>query len=381
MRCHACGEEVPEGRFCTRCGAHQVPGRTGRGSRVGHFAANPDEHVGHPAIITSLFPHLGHGQVNEFRWALFAGVIVLLMLYLAGLITAALLAAAFLVPTLYVMYLYEVRVYRDAPLAVIGFTIGGGAILGVVVTLVVNRVVGPTYADVSPLGAGISLTPLLLTGVVVPLIQEVVKPLPALALHGRREFGETIDGLVFGVAAGLGFALAQTVVQFSQLLTALDVRTDPANWLFPLLTAALLLPLLHGSATGAITAALWRGRGRRSAALGAGAVVVAVLAHIAFVLGGQLILAGGSGQILVLLWQAMVVAALVIFVRYVLHVALLDEATALGFASTTCPNCRRDVTAAGFCPNCGMALIAVPTAVRDARQPVTDSVQPTKAGD
>ena len=372
MRCLACGHEVPEGVFCTLCGAQQrvVARAADRRRRAGRFAANPDEHVAQPGVMSALFPHLGHDQVNEFRWALIGGVIVLFMLYVVGLITAALIAAAFLVPVLYVLYLYEVRVYRDAPVPVFGFTLGAGAVLGVVVSVLANVVLGPALPAGSPLGTAVALGPLLLAGVVLPIVEEALKPLPALVLRRRPDFDETIDGLVFGVAAGLGFALAQTVVQFSQVLTSLDVRTDPANWLFPLLTAALLLPLMHGSATGAITAAVWRmGRGHRGP-LEVGAIIVAVVGHVAFTAGSMLLLAAGQGQSVVIVWQSLTVGALVIYVRYLLHGALLDEAASLGFARTVCPNCRREIQAAGFCPSCGLALTAVPGNVRRSREPL-----------
>lgn len=377
MRCHSCSEEVPEGVFCTRCGADQdaTGGPGDPGQRRGRFAAHPDEHVSHPGVMTALFPHLDHDKVNEFRWALIAGIGILLLLYAAGLITAALLVAAFLVPVLYVMYLYEVRVYRDAPATVLGFTIGGGIVLGVVVTVVLNALQGPLRLTVAaPLDTGLDVAPLLLTGVLIPVVQEVLKPLPALLLRRNSEFSETIDGLVFGVAAGLGFGLAQTIVQFSQVLTSLDVRTDPANWLFPLLSAALFLPLLHGSTTGAIVAAVWRFGRQHRGPLEIGAIVAAIVAHVAFILGSQLILAAGHGRPLVLVWQALVVGALIIYVRYLLHDALLDEAANLGFANTVCPNCHQRVTAAGFCPSCGMALSAVPDSVRRAREPLPEPI-------
>ena len=37
-----------------------------------------------------------------------------------------------------------------------------------------------------------------------------MKPLPAIFLPNRADFPETVDGLVFGVAAGLGFSLAES---------------------------------------------------------------------------------------------------------------------------------------------------------------------------
>ena len=369
MRCDTCGQEVPDGLFCTRCGAQQGMLSAGGKMRRGRYAASPNEPVAQPAVMTALFPHLGQDEVNEFRWAFLAGAAVIVVLYLAGFITAALLAAAFLVPILYVMYLYEVRVYRDTPLPVLGFTIGGGIVVGVLLTLLTSRLVSPFPAvQTTALGPVINVGALLLVGLLIPIVQEIVKPLPALLLRGRTEFAQTIDGLVFGVAAGLGFALAETIIEFSRVLTGLDVRVDPANWLFPLISIGVLLPLLHGSSTGAVTASIWRFRRNRWGRIEAAGIPVAIAAHVAFVIGTLLLTAWGFGPLIWLGWQAIVVGALLIYVRLLLHDALIDEAAEMGMAQTQCPNCHRNVVAAGFCPNCGMSLMAVPDSVRRARE-------------
>ena len=67
-----------------------------------------------------------------------------------------------------------------------------------------------------------------------------------------------------------------------------------------------------------------------------------------------------------------VVGALLIYVRYLLHHALLQEAAHMGFAETVCPNCHMHIVASGFCPNCGVALTASPGALKRARKPVSD---------
>jgi len=70
--------------------------------------------------------------------------------------------------------------------------------------------------------------------------------------------------------------------------------------------------------------------------------------------------------------QAVVVGALLIYIRYLLHFSLLEEAAHMGFAETVCPNCHMHIVASGFCPNCGMALSAAPTSVRRGRRPRTE---------
>jgi hypothetical protein len=376
LRCDHCANDVPDGVFCTRCGAHQgTTGELGRAKssakkRQHSYAAHPGEHVVQPSIFTTLFPHLGQQKIHEFRWAFFVGVAGIVLLYAVGLITAAILVAILLVPMLYLIYLYEAQVYRDEPATVLGFTIGGGLVLGLVVTLIERALTNP-YAGVgNPLAnASVDVASLLVVGLVMPVVQEVVKPLPALFLPNRADFPETVDGLVFGIAAGLGFSVAESFVVFSGALTGLPAHMSPGNWIYELATIAVFQPLLQGSATGIVVAAIWRYRRGRLGNRELGGVAMAVIAHVAFALGTQVLRDVAAAQLFVLLWQAVIVGAVLIYVRYLLHHALLEEAAHMGFAETLCPNCHRHIVASGFCPNCGMALTAAPTSVKRARKP------------
>jgi RsiW-degrading membrane proteinase PrsW (M82 family) len=358
--------------FCTRCGAHQ--GTTAEfgdpKTREHRYAAHPGEHVAQPSVFTTLFPHLGHHKIHEFRWAFTAGVAGILVLYLAGLITAAILVAAFLVPVLYLIYLYEAQVYRDEPALVLGFTIGGGIIIGIVVTVLSRIIYDPLLYTVNPFSnAGVSVGGLLIVGLLLPVVQEVLKPLPALFLPNRADFPETVDGLVFGVAAGLGFSLAEALIGFSSVLTSLPAHVAPGNWIYDLATLAIFSPLLQGSATGMIVATIWRYRRGRLAGREMGGVLMAVIAHIAFAAGTQVMKETAVNQLFILVWQAAIVGALLIYIRYLLHHALLEEAAHMGYAETVCPSCHMHIVASGFCPNCGMALTAAPNSIKRGRRP------------
>jgi RsiW-degrading membrane proteinase PrsW (M82 family) len=344
--------------FCTFCGAHQgtIGDLASRKSRTSHYAAHPGEHVAHPSFFTTLFPHLGHGKLHDFRIAFVFGAIVVGILVVAGFVTAAIIASAFLVPALYVLYIYEAQVYRDAPASVVGLTFGGGIVLGLLVTLVVRALTSglPAARAVTLGGVEINYSSLAALAILVPLVQEAVKVLPALALKNRLAFAETADGLVFGVASGLGFALAETLVNFGPVLTSTDARTDPSGWIFTMVSLAVLLPIMQGSTTGVIAVSIWRmGKGGLLVLAGP---LAALLAHAALVGGTQLIQAWGQSQLVWLAWQTLIVGALLIYIRYLLHHALLDEASHLGMVETRCPNCHRHVYAAGFCPSCGKAL-------------------------
>ena len=370
MRCDHCAHDVPDGVFCTRCGAHQ--GTTGEAgdpkTRVHRYAAHPGEHVAQPSIVTTLFPHLGQHKVHEFRWALIAGLAGVLVLYVTGLIAAAILVSAFLVPVLYLVYLYEAQVYRDEPATVLGFTIGAGFVVGLVLTLIVRIAYNPFASSVNPLAPQtVNVGLILLLGLLVPVIQEAAKAAPAVFLLKRDDYPETVDGLVFGVASGLGFAAAETLINFSTSLTYLG-HVAPGNWVYNLTTIAVLQPLMQASATGMVVATVWRQRLGKLGGREIGAVVMAVLAHVAFSAGTQILSSTAISPLFILFWQAAVDGALLVYVRYLLHHALLEEAAHMGFAETVCPNCHMHIVASGFCPNCGMALTAAPSQVKRSRR-------------
>lgn len=376
MVCEHCHRQSAPALFCTFCGTRQgAGGQPVAGRRADRFAAHPNEGVLHASVVTTLFPHLGHPKVSEFRWALLLGGAVLVLLYALGLIAAAILAGAVFVPVVYLVYLYEARVYRDAPVRVVGLTLGAGAILGVVVTLVGDALAGGAAAAISltPLGVSIDTASVVLFLVLLPVISEILKPLPALLLRGDSDFPETVDGLVFGIAAGLGFAAAQTILHFSRVITSGEIQSTPGAWIYPILTLAVLAPLLQGSATGLITAALWK---RRSGALGRlalASIIAAVVGHVAFDLGSGLLDSLGPSPLLTLGWQTLIVGGLLVAVRILLHRALLEEAGDLGISASVCPNCDSHVMTASFCPVCGMAMRAtprdVPTKPRRSNRP------------
>ncbi len=384
--CEHCGRETPDQAFCVWCGAHRTEGAAGLHSTEGSpglparthaYAVHPGEHVAQPSPITTLFPHLPSHRVHEFRWSLLGGLAVVGVLVATGLIVAAILAAAVLVPVLYLVYLYEAQVYRDEPAQVLGLTIGAGVILGVVVTIIADHLT--TSSALLQIHESIGL--LLGTTVLLPCVQEVLKPLPVLALRRVAAFSETIDGLVFGVACGLGFTAAQTIVDFSKVLAAQPVHASSANWIFPVIGIAVLNPLLQASCTGMIAASLWRlGRGKRPA-IAAIAIPFALVAHVAFSLVSQILSNHTVNPAIVIGWQILVLVAVMIFIRYLVHHSLLEEAEDFGFREVVCPNCRRHVATSAFCPDCGAAVSAGPRHTERAPAPSAEPLVDATGGD
>ena len=176
------------------------------------------------------------------------------------------------------------------------------------------------------------------------------------------QFRDTIDGLVFGVTAGVGFACAEGLVGYWSLFSYPPSGTDAATWIFPITSLALLVPLLHGSTSGAITATLWRpsrtGTGRWVSLFGVPVVVVAV--------GGVLCRrpdpdrprcgAADRPASTRRLWHS----SSILYIRHLVHHSLMEEGQDQAYRPIVCPHCHHHVMAAGFCPSCGVALSASP---------------------
>ncbi|HET9060424.1 MAG TPA: PrsW family glutamic-type intramembrane protease [Acidimicrobiales bacterium] len=369
--CPKCGRDTPDEPFCTWCGAQQAGGGVaGRGPRRREFAASAGEHVNQPAVVTTLLPHLPRHRAHEFRWALAGGVGAVAALLGGGLVVAAILAAAVLVPALYLVYLYEAQVYRDEPARVLGMTMAAGAVIGVAVSIVFRVVEPSTPTTASTFGYVLAST------VLLPVVQEVLKPLPMLGLRRSAKFSETIDGLTFGVAAGLGFAIAETIVNYSSVIATEPVRAGTGDWFGIVIPITILTPLMQGSCTGILAAVLWR-PGRLRAPLFAVGIPVAFAAHIVFRLGSYLLFDAGANGYVVIFFEAAIDAALLVYIRHVVHYALMEEAGDFGFQVVSCPHCRHEVGAAGFCPLCGGAISAGPRSAL----PATSTLAASAAGE
>ena len=354
VQCPHCEMNVPAGEFCGHCGAHLT---TASVTRRHAFAAVPSESVAHLSIITTLLPHLPHRQGGAFRWALIAGITLVAVTAALRLFAPATAAAAILLPALYLLYLYEVEVYEDEPWLLVGATMVAGGLLGYVFTAWTGGVLSRLNLT------GDRSTAFLLAGLVIPVVaQALMLAGPLFLFLFRSRFREPLDGLTFGAASALGFTFAATLVNFWPLISGPLVGSDrPLEWALPLLRAAILSPLVNASATAIITASIWLQRYDRERPKGAWQASVPATLVVAF--GSQILLGALSfvvpeGLIEVAIW-ALGSAALLLFMRLVIHQALLAEGSEHEIGpDAACPECHRIVPTMLFCPACGVARTA-----------------------
>src|SRR5438094_6996365 len=149
--------------------------------------------------------HRWLGFVRSAWFRLFLGGLALLLLVVGALartgdpiyVPTVLLLGAFLVPVTLVAYLYEREPVGDVPLATVAVCFLWGGALGTVIAGLLE------YRTLHALG------PLALLG--VGLIEESAKLVVPLGLYLRGRYRSEADGLLFGVAAGMGFAALETM--------------------------------------------------------------------------------------------------------------------------------------------------------------------------
>jgi RNA polymerase subunit RPABC4/transcription elongation factor Spt4 len=371
-RCPHCGELVPVGAFCGHCGAALTEAEGGP-RRLHAFAAAPHEHVLRPALISTLFPHLPRRHAHTFQLVLAAGVFLIILLAAVRLLAPATIAAAIVLPVVYLLYLYEVEVYEHEPALVLLVTVVAGTALGIGYTLITGALITPSFT-------GTQQGPLV-SGVLLPVIAQLLMVATPLLLLSRSHFDETLDGLTFGVATGLGFTMATVIAGQWHVITAPLIGGVSVDDVLRLLRVGVLTGVVNASTTGLITAALWlrahdRSRHRFVSPWHGpqGSMLIAFAAQIGLGIAAYYV----PSLLALFVVDAAAAVALLIWLRVVIHHSLLEEGAALEIGEpSACPECHRLVPTMVFCPACGAARSAAPKHARtDSHASLVPRTQP-----
>jgi protease PrsW len=341
------------------------------------FRATTGQALTTPDPVTSLMPYLDEKHRGRY-WKLLIGGAALFAL--ASLITiqsaqplaimAALVLGAFLVPIVYVVYLVESDILATRPGAVIA-TFGLAALLGIPVSGILQVVMGldPEHAS-GALG--------------IAVMEEVLKLLGVVWLLGRSSARFRMDGVVFGAAAGMGFAAFETV------LFGLAFIDEAGVLLQTLGLRSLLAPLGHGTWTAIVCATIWgeRSRGRLISAPVIGALGMAIALHAIWDWQPIGALFPAYALAANLVWFLAIGAAGILVLRALVHHATTEELTSIVALNPEltrkrasdaprleCHRCGQVApSGAHYCVRCGSALRArsarTGTADRSARAPV-----------
>jgi protease PrsW len=179
-----------------------------------------------------------------------------------------LLLGAFLTPVAFVTYVYERQPVGRVPLPIVAVCFFWGGAVGTVLAGLLE------FETLRRLG------PLALLG--VGLIEEAAKLVFPLAIFLQGRYRLESEGLLFGVAAGMGFAALETMGY--GLVALLGSQGNITMVDTTLLVRGIMAPAGHAAWTGLVCAVAWRERQRAGHVVLNGAVlsafVVAILLHV-----------------------------------------------------------------------------------------------------
>ncbi len=366
--CGHCHREVPPTDFCVRCGhrlAHEGDELSRSKARRGTYAAAPHEHTWTPHIASTLFPQLPRAEANAFLSALGVGLVGIAVLAAFQLYPVALVVAAVLFPVLFVTYMYAANIYESKPGVALGFTLGWGIVVGIVLGLFARHI-GVEFNDhgFSHLGDSAVVKRVF----VLPIAAFIATIVSIVVLYAAPRYNEVLDGIVFGATTAVTIAGTQQIVEAATLLHhGFRAAGTLPNWLISLTETALLIPIVWMAGAGLMAASLWLGgrvplRDRKRVGIFGNPFVGAVLGVVLFV-APEFVLQGFRRNVAFLVLIAIAIGALIL-VRFAIHVGLLEEAELLDTPGNeiTCANCHRKTPLDLFCGRCGVALRALPKA-------------------
>jgi RsiW-degrading membrane proteinase PrsW (M82 family) len=259
---------------------------------------------------------------------------------------AVLAIGSFIGPIVFVQYLAESNILSERPrdLAATALLAAG---LGLPLAIGVQQHTGLVPGSLMP-------------AVLIALIEEPAKLLGVLWIIGQPSLRFRMDGLIYGAAAGMGFAAFETA-----LYGLARVDFVPAL-LGTLWLRALLSPFTHGTWTAILSAIVWR---QRSAGQAHGILRVLVAFGCVVVLHSLWNWRPFDFP-LSLAWLLLIGALSVIVLRTVMQRAAREEASSVlalapevrevppsNGVTLKCLGCGRTAPAGvHYCPRCGLAL-------------------------
>ncbi len=270
MFCPGCGKAVDDDAVhCPGCGRPLQAGGAAAAVAPGRLPTAQGQHWAVPDPVATMLPHAAPHRRRAFWLAMIAGVLVLsawaglaFLLDDPSVSIRLLVFGALFVPVLFVFFMAGEGLVEEPPAIVLVEVFVGVALVGNLVALLLNSLL-----PFGLLGAG--------------PIEETVKFLGVLWLLRRRRYVSIMDGILFGAAAGMGFAASENLSYFFSAYQAyglvaaahalqtgavhsfaalqFDVnRAGIAGLMTVFLLRSFLGPWMHGAWTAIIAGTAWR---------------------------------------------------------------------------------------------------------------------------
>ncbi|WBQ02370.1 PrsW family glutamic-type intramembrane protease [Kribbella sp. CA-293567] len=381
MECPRCSSDVPEvSHFCHRCGSDLQSADAGRKKA---YAARPDEPVASFKLVSTIMPQGAGRQPYTYKVALGIALLLTVVTAALGALPVAIMVAAFAIPIVYILYLYDVNLWEDEPVPVVAAAFVLTGVLAAVFTWLWSDRISLTSDLVGSNPGGPSGRDLVILMLLVPVVSELIRQIGPIYLASRPRYDDLMDGFTFGVVAGVGFACFETLVLHWAWISGgfAGPGSSTGTWISIVVLQGFVKPLIYGSATG-LAVAEFSGLGEKYDGFTPRWVfgLIQAMAVNAAFQGGVYLLGfiGGRGStigaILGVVWGLVLLGALIILVRTVLHKGLLEaalESAARGGSNHAsgelafCSRCEMPLLPhSDFCSACGNSVRSVPKSER-----------------
>jgi RsiW-degrading membrane proteinase PrsW (M82 family) len=334
-------------------------------------------------LVSTIMPQGSGRQPYTYKVALGVALLLTVVTAALGALPVAIMVAAFAIPIVYVLYLYDVNLWEDEPIPVVvaAFLLTG--VLAAVFTWLWSDQIGLSLDTIGSNDAGPVGRDLLILLLLVPVVSVLIQQVGPLYLASRPRYDDLMDGFTFGVVAGVGFACFETLVLHWGWISGgfAGPGSGAGTWISIVVLQGFVKPLIYGSAAG-LAVAEFSGLGEKYDGFTARWVIGVLQAIVVNALfqGGVYLLGfvGGQGSwigaVLGVIWGLLLLGALIVLVRTVLHKGLLEaalESAARGGSNHAsgeqafCTRCEMPLLPhSDFCSACGNATRSVPKSER-----------------
>jgi RsiW-degrading membrane proteinase PrsW (M82 family) len=364
MFCPKCGMAHDAGvAFCARCGTALVEAPTPAPQTAAALPTAADQHWAVPDPVSTLLPHAAPHRRRAFWWALLLGAVV--MTVWGGLTSVLpwppatvpfMLFGAFFVPVLFVFFMASEGLTEEPPTVLLIEVFVGAALFGTLLAVVVESILPFGPWEAGP-------------------VEEAVKFLAVVWLLRRRQYVSIMDGILFGAAAGMGFAAVEnlgyffnnytatgllaalTALQNGQIHSFVDAQyvfnhVGLSNLVSIFLLRSFLGPWGHGAWTAIIAGVAWReaaaGKMRLDRRFFGTFILIAAIHSLWD-------LTTGLGAISYVIFAGIVVVDVYLLRSLILAAHRQERGEPVEVPAP--PHPRRLPRAGHFCTNCGARLI------------------------
>jgi RsiW-degrading membrane proteinase PrsW (M82 family) len=192
--------------------------------------------------------------------------------YIDSFIIAGVFALVF--PAVFLIVIWLADVYEREPLRFV-FSMLLWGLVASAIALVVNTSI------FTPIRQAGGLAFIFLAIVIAPVVEELSKGLGIFAISKHSEMNGALDGIVYGFSIGLGFALTENWLYFSNYSPA-SLGIELSGWVFLLFYRSIFSCLGHGwitATTGAVMGFFKERSGKSSIVFFLPAVAAAIILH------------------------------------------------------------------------------------------------------